>query len=671
MSFKPLIFLFFAWLVWGGFVAQSVLSQNQKNQSQMADMQFKSEGQMLDWFFQERTLQLRGMQDDEPVISRYTLDDWKALQPWKGVVFLKGADAHMYGVFDKMMPEAHRKQLIDKVKQMRPTSRFEGVHWESFQWNGTPFVLGYINRSFGAQAFIAQGEDWGRSLSIIPSENTWIIANQAGRILFHPDVRYVGQKKPLISADNERDREIATTNLMAYLSMNKTASSKSLYFQLALMTLGLALISSVLINQLMKKERSQNETRMEAFRSRVNAEAEARILATVPTVQEAPILNQEHLLKDLSHRVSSSLGRQLEPALINIMGQAQWLLSLGMGKQDQRTSEENAALETVIREVRSSKSILDKLLAVAGERKIDLFPMKLETPILRVLKRWQPELEHQHVTLEKQMGDTSFFPMNSEALEKAFSHLIQNSLEAMSRKLDKKITVELKDEGDCLLLTYEDNGVGIEAHHLNLIGDAFFTTKPQNRHLGLGLTEAFGIFKQHHAIITVTSEVGKFTRFEIRFDKNEALKLVQKQEVSKARVFEGDVITIPENLPRPSELARAMNFVEGQTSDHEEIAEQNEQANVDEEIEKLLELSSDDFMEPIAAAESTDSPVEEVAQFLDVNPDVIEEVHTENFELAKATTRKVAFTKPASIKESIIEEDEFQMKETVRRDIDV
>ena len=651
MSFKPLILLFFAWLVWGGFAAQNILSQNQKNQNQIADQQFKSEGQMLDWFFQERTLQLRSMQDDEPVMSRYTLDDWKALQPWKGVVFLKGAESHMYGVFDKVMPEAHRKQLIDKVKSMKPTGRFEGVHWESFQWNGTPFVLGYITRGYGTQAFIAQGEDWGRSLSIIPSDNTWIIANQAGRILFHPDVRYVGQKKPVVATEGERDRDLASTNLMAYLTIGgKSASSKSLYFQLALITLGLALISSVLISQLMKKERSENERKMELFRSQVNAEAEARAQA-LPAVQEVPLLSQEHLLKDLSHRVSSSLGRQLEPALINILGQAQWMLSLSMGHPEKRSTEENAALETIVREVRSSKSMLDKLLAVAGERKIDLFPMKLETPIRRVFKRWETELENQTVFIEKNIEDTSFFPINSEALEKALSHLIQNSLEAMSRRLDKKISIELKDEGDTLLLVFEDNGVGIESHHLNLIGDAFFTTKSQTKHLGLGLTEAFGIFKQHHAIVTVVSEVGKFTRFEIRFDKNEAQNLVRKQEVNRTRVFDDSVITVPENLPKPSEMTRALHFVENQVP--QQAAEHNQQHTVDEEIEKLLELSEMDFIQTpetrneestetsIAASESA-----EIESFIDINPESISD-------------------------EEVTEEDEFQMRETVRRDHDV
>ena len=405
MSIKPLIFLFFAWLVWGAFVAQNVLSQNQKSQTQLAERQFKSEGQMLDWFFQERTLQLRNRQDDEPVISRYNLDNWKSLQPWKGVVFLKGNDAHMYGVFDKMMPEAHRRQLISKVKQLKPRSRFEGVYWDAFQWNGTPFVLGYVPRAYGLEVFIAQGDDWGRSLSLIPSDNSWVITNQAGRILFHPDIRYVGQKQPISQTDHARDWDLASTNLVAYMKINKGTSPQSLYIQLALITLGVALISSVLLNQLMKKERAESEQRMERFRARTLEEADARVKA-VQTEPQLPILSQEKMLKDLSHRVSASLGRQMEPSLINILGQAQWLLNLGLTQPEKRTAEENASLETIVREVRSSKSILDKLLAVAGERKLDLFPMKFETPILRVLKRWQLEFEFQNIHLEKEIGDT-------------------------------------------------------------------------------------------------------------------------------------------------------------------------------------------------------------------------------------------------------------------------
>jgi signal transduction histidine kinase len=643
MSFKPLIFLFFAWLVWGGLIAQSVLSQNKKNLAEVTELQFNSEGQMLDWFFQERTLQIKSLKDDEPEISRYSLDEWKAVQPWKGVVFLKNGDSHLYGVFDKVMPEAHRKQLLDKIIQLKPTTRFEGVFWEAFQWNGTPFILGYINRSYGLQAFIAQGEDWGRTLSLIPSESSWLISNQSGKILFHPDIRYVGQKKPEGKNISEKEKSLVSTNLTASMSLNSKNSSRSLIYQVILMTLGLALISSVWLNQFFKKEKISTDNKIALLRNQISTEISQGEKNKEPAY-EGPLVSQEHLLKDLSQRVSTSIGRQLEPSLLNILSQAQWLLSLNSTQKENLNQEEVKALEIITREVRSSKSSLEKLLAVAGERKLDLFPMKIETPVLRALKRWQVEFESQEIVIEKHLNETSFFPMNSEALEKSLSHLIQNSLEAMSRQLEKKISIQIKDDLQYLYLTFEDNGIGIEPHHLNIIADAFFTTKPQSRHLGLGLTEAFGIFKQHHAIVKVVSEVGKFTRFEIQFDKNEAMKLIDKQEALKNRAFDGQIITIPDNLPLPLNMHDSVQFEENKESEKKKLESELHQVTVDEEIDKLLELSEIEFIQTQIETDSPKTEIEEIPQdFIDFNPDlgalVTDDTEKDDFKL-KYTSRR-------------------------------
>lgn len=637
-------------------MAQNVLSQNARNQKQLTDSKMQAQGQMLEWFFQERTLQLKGMQDDEPVVSRYSNEQWKSLDPWKGVVFFKGNSTDLYGAFDKMMPDAHRKQLTERVRKLRPAGRIEGVYWDSFQWNGSAFIVAYITRNYGAQGFIAQADDWGRSLSLISNDSGWYITNQAGRIIFHSDSRYVGEKSPQ-QFEKELSRNLVTTNLVGRLQVPAAASTRPLVIQLVLVTLGMALISSVLLNQLLKKERAQSENQLHALKMKMLAEQAEKNSQVVEVAKAQPASN-ELLFKDLSHRVSSSLGRQLQPAFINILGQSQWLLSLAHN----RTDEEKKALETITREARQSKSTLDKLLAVAGENELHKFPMKLETPVLRTLKRWEPEFLHESIEIEKKLGDTSFFPLNSEALEKALSHLIQNSVEAMSRRLDKKITIETKDEGSTLLLAVEDNGSGIEPHHLTLISDPFFTTKNHQNRLGLGLTEAFGIFKQHHAIVSVTSDVGKGTRIEVRFDKAAAQTLMEKAAQIKTEPVPDDLIVIPQNLPRPLEAIE---------TEEQEAPVQVSKA-VDEEIEKLLDLTEMDFMETeaeiaakkeaeIRAQQAEDGDHEEtffrqeasvpIENFLDENPFQAQDKDSVDSKLDK---------------NPIEEEDDFKMKNIPR-----
>ena len=92
-------------------------------------------------------------------------------------------------------------------------------------------------------------------------------------------------------------------------------------------------------------------------------------------------------------------------------------------------------------------------------------------------------------------------------------------------------------EGKYVKITVADNGSGMDEATRQRIFEPFYTTKQMGRGTGLGLASTYGIIKNHDGIITVFSEKGKGTTFNIYLPASD--KCVSGARPSTGEIIEG------------------------------------------------------------------------------------------------------------------------------------
>jgi signal transduction histidine kinase len=105
-----------------------------------------------------------------------------------------------------------------------------------------------------------------------------------------------------------------------------------------------------------------------------------------------------------------------------------------------------------------------------------------------------------------------------EDLETVFINLFKNAVEAMPRGGELKITTYAGEENGSPLAcaTVADTGVGIPPENLEKIFEPFFSTSV-TKGRGLGLSIVFRIVREHLGSIDIESQVGKGTKFILKF----------------------------------------------------------------------------------------------------------------------------------------------------------
>jgi signal transduction histidine kinase/CheY-like chemotaxis protein len=242
------------------------------------------------------------------------------------------------------------------------------------------------------------------------------------------------------------------------------------------------------------------------------------------------------------------------------------------------SSSSRARLRIIEEQVQRAASLIRQVLdfsrrSVMEQSPMDLLPFLKE--LVKLLGRVLPETIHIESFFEPGMYFVNGDPTR---LQQVFMNLVLNSRDAMPE--GGRLRLEMSRfslkageaspnaelyPGDWIRIEVIDTGIGIPPEVLPKIFDPFFTTKSVGQGTGLGLSQVYGIVKQHGGCVDVKSSVGEGTRFTIYLP---ALVLV-REEVEYARELPelrggGQTLLIVEDDPSTrnalSDLLRAYEF---------------------------------------------------------------------------------------------------------------
>ncbi|HTC64823.1 MAG TPA: PAS domain S-box protein [Candidatus Saccharimonadales bacterium] len=229
-----------------------------------------------------------------------------------------------------------------------------------------------------------------------------------------------------------------------------------------------------------------------------------RIIGVIASARD--ITEQQRLQQQLiqSERLAAmgqmiaGVAHELNNPLTAILGVTELL-------RDQSTDERKSRqLDLAHRQARRAAHIVQSLLVFSRPSTPRSTLLHLPDLVLRTLQLHEHSLHSNHIQVDvSARHDLPTVQGDSNQLTQVFLNLIVNAEQAINEVRDHgTLRIRLGVVGDRVLITFQDDGVGIRRELLPRIFDPFFTTKRPGRGTGLGLSICLAIIREHNGDIS-------------------------------------------------------------------------------------------------------------------------------------------------------------------------
>ena len=228
----------------------------------------------------------------------------------------------------------------------------------------------------------------------------------------------------------------------------------------------------------------------------------------------------QNLVRVLTHEIMNSITpiSSMTATLLDILGSS--------GK-DTNTNEKSLradeiedmteALETIHQRSRGLMNFVNSYrdMTLIPEPKFSV--LSLSEFFMRVETLMKSRLSDSGIRFQRIVEpETLELTADPNLLEQVMINLVLNAIHAVNGRKDPRIGISASlSPENTIIITVEDNGVGITEEALGKIFIPFFTTNKEGSGIGLSLSRQ--ILRKHNATISARSELGKGTVFTLRF----------------------------------------------------------------------------------------------------------------------------------------------------------
>ncbi|MBI5098077.1 MAG: PAS domain S-box protein [Nitrospirae bacterium] len=243
--------------------------------------------------------------------------------------------------------------------------------------------------------------------------------------------------------------------------------------------------------------------------------------------EEEKLRLQEQLLQSQKMEavglLAGGVAHDFNNILTAIIGYAN-IIKMKMKKEDPL----KAHLDHILRSSERGAHLTQSLLAFSRKQLISPKPVDINIIIRNVQKllgrviaediELKVVLDERHLTIMADSGQMEQILMNlatnaKDAMPQGGSLTIGTEISTIDEQFIKQHG--FGDRGEYALLSVADTGIGMDEKTRERIFEPFFTTKEVGRGTGLGLAMVYGAIKQNGGYITVLTEPGKGTTFNI------------------------------------------------------------------------------------------------------------------------------------------------------------